>query len=109
MKKRFIKAKEKDVIGTSFAGYILCTYEHLAKHLGPPKDMSGLEDWKTKAQWSFKTKGTRPTVITIYDYKEVIPITEVSTWHVGMKGDTGLLKDFAIESGIGIQMHITLS
>jgi hypothetical protein len=98
MKKRFIKAQEKDVAGTSFVGYILSSYDNLVKHLGPPKDMYGMfGDWKTKAEWSFKTRSAKPTVITIYDYKEIIPVSEIYTWHVGMKGNKKLLNDFLKE------------
>lgn len=101
MKKRFINAQEKDITGTSFVGYILSSYENLVKHLGQPKDMYGIfGDWKTKAEWSFKTRSRKPTVITIYDYKEIIPISEVCTWHVGMKGNLKLLDVFFKEKGL---------
>jgi len=101
MKKRFIKAQEKDVIGTSFAGYILSSYDNLVKHLGKPKDMYAMfGDWKTKAEWSFKTKSAKPTVITIYDYKEIIPVSEICTWHVGIKGNHKMLDVFLKEKGL---------
>lgn len=101
MKKRFIKAQEKDVAGTSFVGYILSSYDNLVKHLGPSKDMYGMfGDWKTKAEWSFKTRSAKPTVITIYDYKEIIPVSEIYTWHVGMKGNHNLLDVFLKEKGL---------
>jgi hypothetical protein len=101
MKKRFIKAQEKDVAGTSFVGYILSSYDNLVKHLGKPKDMYGMfGDWKTKAEWSFKTRSAKPTVITIYDYKEIIPVSEIYTWHVGMKGNHNLLDVFLKEKGL---------
>jgi hypothetical protein len=98
MKKRFIKAQEKDVTGTSFVGYIFSSYDNLVKYLSEPKDMySTFGDWKTKAEWSFKNKSKKPTVITIYDYKELVPPREVTSWHVGMKGNKKLLNDFLRE------------
>ena len=101
MKKRFIKAQEKDIAGTSFAGYILSSYDNLVKHLGPPKDMYGIfGDWKTKAEWSFKTRSEKPTVITIYDYKEIIPVSEIYTWHVGFRGNDKEINRFLQEKGL---------
>ena len=100
MKKRFIKATRKDVIGTSFFAQITTSFYDLEKRLGPPRDLTGSGDWKTRAEWSFKTRSKKPTVITIYDYKHVVPVREVTTWHIGIKGDVTLLTNFLIEYGL---------
>ena len=96
MKKQFIKAKEKDIIGTSFFGQIAFSFDQLEKHLGPPRDLTSFGDWKTKVEWSFKNKSKKPTVIIIYDYKELVPPREVASWHIGVKGNKKL-NDFFFE------------
>ncbi|HEV7702313.1 MAG TPA: hypothetical protein VGO63_02635 [Candidatus Paceibacterota bacterium] len=103
--KKFIEAKKKDTIGSGFTGYMITTYEHLLECLGEPHDAtkegqwySG--DWKVRAEWAFKSKHKKSTVITIYDYKEIVPVDKVTMWHVGSKGDTRRLEQFFKERGL---------
>lgn len=103
--KKFIEATRKDVIGSGFTGYLMTTYEHLVECLGEPHDAtkegewrSG--DWKVRAEWAFKIRGKELTVITVYDYKEVIPVDKVTTWHVGSKGEPKYIELFFKEKGL---------
>lgn len=102
---KFTKAKKKDVIGSSFTGYLMTTYEHLVECLGEPYDRTKGGQWrsgdeKTRAEWAFKIKGKELTVITIYDYKEVIPVDKVTMWHVGSKGQPRYIERFFKEKGL---------
>jgi hypothetical protein len=99
----FTKATGEDILETSFTGYIVTTYEHLVECLGEPHERlqeghSGYE--KTRAEWAFKFEGKELTVITIYDYKEIIPIDKVTTWHVGSKGEPEQIERFFRETGL---------
>jgi hypothetical protein len=101
--KKFIKAKPKDTIGSGFDGYLLMPYDHLVFHLGEPHDCTKdgpwcSHDWKTRAMWAFKSRNKKPTVITIYDYKEIMPIKGIRVWHVGIKGDERRFYDFFEEN-----------
>ncbi|MCK9543228.1 MAG: hypothetical protein M0R03_14500 [Novosphingobium sp.] len=71
--------------GSSLKGYINTTYDNLVSKLGPPKDIG---DSKARVEWIVKYKNsTRESILTIYDWKEDIPIEEVTEWHVGGTGD----------------------
>lgn len=103
--KNFIKATRKDVMGSGFTGYLITTYEHLVKYLGEPHDATKegpwhFGDWKVRAEWAFKIRGKQLTVITIYDYKEIIPVNKVTTWHVGSKGEPKYIDQFFKEKGL---------
>ena len=102
---KFIQAKSKDVIGSSFAGCLVTTYEQLIEHLGIPHDRTQEGPWQSKdgkvwVEWAFKSRGKKPTVITVYDYKEVIPVDDVKIWHVGMKGDGHVVERFFKEKSL---------
>jgi hypothetical protein len=100
MKNRFIKAGPKDTIGTSFAGYLHGSYRDLVKCFGEPNDrIKDGEwqsfDWKVRAEWAFKSTARKDcAIITIYDYKEIQPVEEVTLWHIGLKGSARRLKEF---------------
>ena len=100
MKNRFIKAQPKDVEGSSFVGYLQGSYQDLVKCFGQPNDRTKdgkwqSFDWKVRAEWTFKgTTRKDRAVITIYDYKEIQPVEEVTLWHVGLKGSARQLKEF---------------
>lgn len=103
---KFIKAEQKDTVGSGFDGYLLMPYEHLVERLGEPHDRTGEKGWqssdgKVRIEWAFKSRHKRnPTVITVYDYKECVPINEVTLWHVGIKGDDSRFTDFYKEKNL---------
>ncbi len=108
---KFIKAEPKDITGSSFNGYIETTYDRLVSCLGEPNDRVTDEKWKSgdgkvRVEWTFKTKHKKPTVITIYDYKEIIPVNEVTMWHFGSKGDVKKIDDFFKEKGLSKKSEI---
>lgn len=100
MKNRFIKADPKDIEHSSFADYLQASYKDLVACLGEPNDRTKdgpwqSYDWKVRAEWAFKSTTRRDrAVITIYDYKEIQPVEEVTLWHVGLKGPIYRLKEF---------------
>ena len=100
MKNRFIKASPKDTIGTGFAGYLQGSYRDLFEYFGEPNDRTKdgkwqSFDWKVRAEWAWKCTARRDrVVITIYDYKEIQPVEEVTLWHVGLKGSRKQLRQF---------------
>lgn len=99
-KIRLIKASPKEVIGSGFAGYLKARYQDLVDNLGKPHDRTEDGKWqsmdgKVKVEWAFKIKGKKkPTIITIYDYKDNRPVEEITDWHVGSKGDTAPIEKF---------------
>src|SRR5262245_21502586 len=103
--KKFIKAKPKDTIGSSFDGYLIMPYDHLAFHLGEPHDRTKDGPWrsgdnKVRVEWAFKSRHKRPTVITIYDYKDSVPIKAMRVWHVGIKGNDARFYEFFKEKNL---------
>jgi hypothetical protein len=103
---KFIKAKKKDIIGSGFTGYFMTTYKNLVERLGSPHDATKEGPWrsgdnKTRAEWAFKSSHKKPTVITVYDYKEMIPVDEVTLWHVGSKGNSKRIEQFFKEKRLG--------
>lgn len=105
---KFIKASRKDVIGSGFAGYLVTTYGELIEYLGIPHDCTKEGPWrsrdsKVRVEWAFKSTGKKPTVITVYDYKEVIPVDDVTLWHVGVKGDGHIIEQFFNERSLRLQ------
>jgi hypothetical protein len=104
--KKFIKATPKDCNGSSFDGYLIMPYDHLAERLGEPHDCTKEGAWrsgdnKVRAEWAFKSRHRKPTVITIYDYKEPLPVKDVTMWHVGIKGKDARFVDFFVENNLG--------
>ena len=96
---KFTKANPKDKIGSSFTGYLMVWYDQLEKCLGKPHDTTVEGPWKsrdgkTRVEWAFKCRGKELTVITIYDYKETIPVDKVMTWHVGSMGEPEKIEGF---------------
>ncbi len=105
MKKAFVKATLKDVNGTGFAGYLQVSYEALFNSFSFPNDRTREDEWrsgdqKTRIEWAFKTKGKKPTVITIYDYKDPRPFEDIDLWHVGIKGNQKKLEAFFKEQSL---------
>ncbi len=100
MKNRFIKANPKDIEHSSFVGYLQASYKDLVACFGEPNGRTKdgpwqSYDWKVRAEWAFKSIARRDrAVITIYDYKEIQPVEEVTLWHVGLKGSAKRLKEF---------------
>jgi hypothetical protein len=107
--KTFVKAGPKDVNHTSFVGYLQCDYELLFNSFSFPNDRTRDDEWrsgdqKTRFEWSFKIKGKKPTVITIYDYKDPRPLEDIDMWHVGLKGDQKKLKTFFREQHLFVMI-----
>ena len=103
--KKLTEARPKDRIGSGFTGYLMTTYERLVGCLGEPHDTTEEGPWrsrdqKTRVEWAFKIKGKELTVITIYDYKEIIPVDKVVTWHVGSMGEPEHIERFFKEKGL---------
>lgn len=103
---KFISATPKDINGSSFDGYLLMPYEHLVSRLGEPHDRIKEGPWKSgdnkvRVEWAFKSRHRKPTVITIYEYKEIVPVEEVQVWHVGIKGDDRRFYEFFAEKNLG--------
>lgn len=106
--KDYVKATPKDINGTSFAGYLQCEYEVLFDSFSFPNDRTRDDEWrsadqKTRFEWAFKTKGKKPTVITIYDYKDPAPLQHIDMWHVGFKGDERELDKFFRKQRLYVQ------
>ncbi|MDZ4785420.1 MAG: hypothetical protein SGJ02_05020 [bacterium] len=99
MKKTYTKAQAKDINGSSFVGYLQGDYEMLFNSFSFPNDRTREDEWrsgdqKIRFEWAFKTTGRKPTVITIYDYKDPRPLEDIDMWHVGLKGDHKTLDAF---------------
>ena len=114
MRNRFIKAEPKDIEHSSFTGYLQASYKDLVDCFGEPNDRTKdgpwqSFDWKIRAEWSFKSTARRDrAVITIYDYKEIQPVEEVTLWHVGLKGSAKRLKEF-LKQKKSILLHRSLT
>ena len=109
MKNRFIKAQPKDIIGSSFVGYLQVEYEALFDRFSFPNDRTRKDEWqsadqKTRFEWAFKLLGKESSVITIYDYKDPREIQYVDTWHIGFKGDMKKLVKFFEEQRLLINI-----
>ena len=97
--KDFVKAGPKDIVGTSFAGYLQGDYGLMFAFFSFPNDRTRGDEWrsadqKTRFEWAFKTKGKKPTVITIYDYKDPRQLEDIDMWHVGFKGSEKKFGEF---------------
>ena len=102
---KFTKANPKDIIGSSFTGYLMVWYDQLEKCLGEPHDTTIEGPWKsrdgkTRVEWAFKCRGKEKTVITIYDYKESAPVKGLHIWHVGSMGEPEKIERFFKEKGM---------
>lgn len=109
--KTFVKAQAKDVNGTSFVGYLQADYEHMFALFSFPNDRTRDDEWrssdqKTRFEWAFKIKGKKPTVVTIYDYKDNRPIEDIDMWHVGYKGDSKELEQFFKKQRLYLQSRL---
>lgn len=51
-------------------------------------------DGKTRVEWRVKTRGKQPTMITIYDYKDVPPVEQLDAFRIGGKGNPALIAEF---------------
>lgn len=113
----FVAANPKDVISTSGHGYMTISYGKLHKAFGRPHDCTVEGPWrsadqKVRAEWAFKSVGrSNPTVLTIYDYKDSSLVKQVTTWHIGAKGNLEIIKSF-LEKKLGrnclVEHRITL-
>jgi hypothetical protein len=103
---KFKPASSKDIIHSSFHGYLHISYQELVDKLGIPNDRTKDDEWssldgKTRVEWAFKSiDKKRPMVLTIYDYKEYRPVNRVNQWHVGIKGDAHLVDLLFKEKGL---------
>jgi hypothetical protein len=102
---KFTKAKPKDRNGSSFTGYMMIAYKDLVECLGEPHDTTKEGPWrsgdqKTRVEWAFKSNHKKPIVITVYDYKEELPLNVLLFWHVGSKGGLKNLEQFFKEKGL---------
>ena len=101
-KTRFSKAKEKSVMYHSgFYRYIKASYQELIDKLGQPHDCTKEEggwwsgDGKIRVMWVFKDQSrNKPTVVTVYDYKDDRPLETIDEWHIGSKGDLSKVDEF---------------
>ena len=64
--------------GTGLMGYLKCDLRYLLFAFGDHRGPS--VDGKVRAEWVVDTP---VGCYTIYDYKEVIPVDEVTLWHIG--------------------------
>ncbi len=104
-KHAFIAANPKDVMGTSGHGNMTISYGKLHKAFGRPHDCTVEGPWrsadqKVRAEWAFKSVGRNPTVLTIYDYKDSSLVKQVTTWHIGAKGNLKAIGAF-LEKKLG--------
>lgn len=79
-------------------GYLIlslkATYLELVGKLGEPK-CGGSTDGKTRVEWHIRLNNAHNTEFSIYDWKEDIPVTEVTRWHIGgTDKDTPYVRDF---------------
>lgn len=79
---QFRKLKEdENVNGTGYQGHVRTNYTELCQIFGQPDGPT--IDGKVRAQWKLIVAGAVP--VTIYDYKEDIPVRNVLVWHIGGK------------------------
>ncbi len=99
-KPRFSKAKLKDTFHSGFYRYLNVSYSELVEKLGKPHDCTKEGEWrsgdgKIRVQWAFKNRSIKkPTVMTIYDYKDDRPIDTIKDWHIGARGDRAKIDEF---------------
>ncbi len=83
-----------EIIGSSFLGTIKITHKELTNLLGRPHFEGSVDD-KVGVEWAYLiSRGNKKTVVTIYDYKYDGDPAELTTWHIGGKGDQELIKDW---------------
>ena len=79
MADRLTRVSPKKLNGSAFVGYFIVPYSELVRVLGEPH--SGLSmDGKVKAEWRFSFRGV---LFSVYDYKNPLPVDQVTRWHVG--------------------------
>lgn len=67
--------------GTSYHGMIRADMELLMDLFGDP--LGPTSDGKTQCEWVLQTPSGK--VVTIYDWKQSVPIQMVEWWHLGAK------------------------
>lgn len=85
-RKFTVNSNSTSVNGTCYKGYVLTTYDILAKILGAPKE--GSADGKTTCEWRIEFECG--TVATIYDWKTSQTPKTLYKWHVGAKNHAAL-------------------
>ena len=70
--------------GTGLNGYIKASYDELEELFDEPA-FYDLNAYKTRVEWLLIIGNA---FIAIYDYKENRPVEEVTTWHIGGRGNT---------------------
>ena len=71
-----------EVGGTSLQSTIAITYAELVDIFGQPSHIPQAGE-KTQAEWWLLF--TDGTIATIYDWKSIYPVEEVTTWNIGGK------------------------
>ena len=71
--------------GTGLNGYIKASYDELEELFDEPAYFELNTTDKTRAEWLLQIGNA---FIAIYDYKDNRPIEEVTTWHIGGRGNT---------------------
>ena len=85
------RTEQEPWVGTFLVGTVRASYQDLVRTFGLPSwrdDTGGLGDEKVRAEWDLSTErgdeGVRAGErITLYDWKEWVPLEEVTEWHIG--------------------------
>ena len=64
---------------THQVGVLFTSFDRLVERLGAPMYLAS-EDGRIRCEWILSVNGN---MVTVYDWKEVVPVEQVSTWHVG--------------------------
>lgn len=67
--------------GTYLQGTVIATYQEMVNLFGVPRQY---KDSKCQVEWSVRFEDN--TESTVYDWKEDVPASEVTEWHIGGKG-----------------------
>ena len=81
------KSNIHDRDGCGLMGYVYCSLNSLVTRFGPSLGPS--LDGKVRAKWEYDTP---VGVITIYDYKEDIPLDSLKVWYIGGHSSAVLLE-----------------
>lgn len=78
---KLVSVKNTRIVNsTSLQGYVKTSYRELVDLFGLPRPWDG--DGKTRVEWIL-TPEYEEVPITIYDWKETIPVEKVTDWHIG--------------------------
>lgn len=77
------KKTSDSISGTYYVDDVKASYQKLIKLLGKAKNVSSIGG-KTRVTWVFKDRDG--TIVTLYDYKEKVPLSEVKYWNIGSRG-----------------------